>query len=900
MGSFLRRLARHVERRRLEREMDEEMAFHLEMKARDLEANGLPRDEARALALRGFGNPLRTRERCEEFWGWRWLHDLATDLRVGARVLARRPAFTATAVLSLTLGIGGVVTIFTIVHSVLLRPLPYRDPDRLVQVWAETPRLAGMVATSIPDYVAWRGRKQLFESMEAVDTFEQVNLTGGDRPEWFEAQKVTAGFFRMLGVPPQLGRWFMAGEEGEGTPMVAVLSHGLWQRRFGGDPAIVGKTVNIDGRTHEIVGVMPRRFAYGSEKTALWTTFKWNATARRERTHFLRVVARLEPGVSFERAQAEMTALGLQSAPDTAESRSGLRGRVVPLKERFTGSVSARLLPLGGAVFFLLLIACANVAGLLVAAGSDRLPETALRSALGAGRGRIVRQLLAESLLIGLAGCVSGLVLARVMVGPLVALSPTDLPRRGDIQIDAVVLLFAVGISLAATAVFGLLPALAGSSPRLARWIQGAGHRATGKGSRQVTRRLLVASQVAVALTLCIGAGLMIRSLHALLREDVGFDASNLLTFQVRLPERQYSSEMPPGPEQYGRARVSPAVEAKYASILEGLRRLPGVSSASAISWLPMNAFWGDMRVFDIVGRPQPAGRRPAAGYNPVDAAFFDTMRIPVVRGRSFNERDTATSPCVAVIDEALAARYWPNENPLGQHVSFATWGDPCPRQIVGVVGGVRHEGLGSVPRGSIYLPFVQQPPETQVARLSTRLHMSYVLRTSSGSRPSEERLAAAVASVDKDLPVFAVVPMEHYLAGSAKEMRFQTLLMVAFGAVAALLATVGIYGVARYTVAQRTHEIGVRMALGATTGGVTRLVLGSAWRMTAAGLAAGVGLAYGLTRFLASMLYSVKPTDAPTYVVVSVVLAIVVAAATYLPARRASRVDPVVALRHE
>jgi putative ABC transport system permease protein len=383
-------------------------------------------------------------------------------------------------------------------------------------------------------------------------------------------------------------------------------------------------------------------------------------------------------------------------------------------------------------------------------------------------------------------------------------------------------------------------------------------------------------------------------------RKDVGFDPSNLLTFQVRLPERQYSSELPPGPQQFGRARVGPMVEPLYESILDRLRLLPGVASASAIPWLPMNGFWGDMRVFDIVGRAQPAGRPPAAGYNPVDSYFFRTMRIPLVGGRSFDQRDTAKSPCVAIVDEALATRYWPNDNPLGQHVSFARWGDPCPRQIVGVVGGVRHVGLGYVPRGSIYLPFVQQPAESQTARVATRLHMSFVLRTAGDTGLSEERLARAVAAVDKDLPVFAVVPMEHYLAGSAKEMRFQTLLMVAFGAIAALLAVVGIYGVARHSVAQRTHEVGVRMALGATPGRVTRTVLGGAWRMAAAGLVAGVALAYALTRFLESMLYGVKPTDRVTYLAVSVVLALVVLAASYFPARRASLVDPVVALRHE
>jgi putative ABC transport system permease protein len=908
MGTFLRRLASYFEHRRLEREMDEEMAFHLEMKTRDLERDGLAHEEAAAVARRRFGNLLRTRERCEEFWGWRWLHDLATDVRVGSRMLVRRPAFTATAVVSLTLGIGGVVTVFTLVHSVLLRPLPYREPHQLVAVWAETPGAAFRAsAVSTPDYVAWREPQTVFDAVAAFDMSVEANLADSSRPDRIFTQRVTASLFSVLGVSPLVGRPFSETDEREGSAPVAILGHGVWQQRFGGDPTIVGKMVALDGRPHEIVGVMPAGFAMpilaGRRiAAALWTPFSCSAADLRERTTGLSMIARLKRGTTRQRAQAEMTALARQSAPDAPAGNERRLGRVVPLQEQMTAGTSERLLPLGGAVVFLLLIACANVAGLLAAAGADRRPEHALRSALGAGRGRIVRQLLTESLLLGTAGCIGGVALAVVLVGPLVALSPTDLPRRGEIRLDLVVLSFAVGVSLLSTVLVGLLPAVAASSPRLAGWLQSAGRRTTGSRSGQRVRQALVAVQIAVALALCIGGGLMVRSLHTLMRVDVGFDATDVYTFQVRLPEAKYTTALAAGSDRLGRTRVSPAVTPLYDAILERVRRLPGVTAASATPWLPMNGVRGDQRAMDILGRPEPAegGRVPGGWYYPVHLDFFRTLRIPLLRGRLFDARDTAGSPSVAIIDEELARAFWPNADPVGQHVSFARWGDPYARRIVGIVGSVRHNSLASPSGGSIYVPVEQQPAENLTSRVAARLRMSVVLRTSGNNDALGEQIVRAVGSVDKDVPVFAIAPMRDYLAGSAKQMRFQTLLVSAFGAIAALLAVVGIYGVARYSVAQRTHEIGVRVALGATPGGVTRMVLGGAWRMTVAGLVAGLALAYGLTRFLASMLYSVTPTDRPTYLVVSVVVAIVVVAATYLPARRASRVDPVVALRQE
>jgi predicted permease len=902
MKELWRRIKWMFRRRRLDAELEDELQFHLDMAAREHEENGLAGKEARYAARRQLGSSMRVHEASREFWGWRWLDELAADVHVGLRMLGRRRTLTATAVSSLALGIGGAVAIFTVIHSVLLRPLPYREPDGLVRVWAATPGNPAPGAPPLPDYVAWREQNSFLVDLAALLPRVEMNLAGDGPPEWEEGQKATANLFPLLGVAPLLGRTFVAGDEARGAAPVVVLGYGLWQRRFGGDARVLGKAVMIDGVPHQVIGVMPPGFGIPDDRTAAWTPFDLSPASVRDSEYHVDVLARLKPGVSLDRARAMMTALAVQAAPERRRDRQQIRGAVVPLREVLLGEVRTRLLPLGGAVACLLLIACANVAGLLMASGAERFPETAMRAALGASRGRLVRQFLTESMLLVVAGCALGLVIAALVVGPLVALSPAALPRRGEIRLDHAVAMFAVGVSLLTGVVFGLIPALAGSSPELARWTQAAGRRATGGPARQGARRALVSAQIAVALTLAAGAGLMIQSFQRLLRVDVGFDSDRVLTFQVRLAETQYASEIRRGERATGFSLISPRAPGRFQQILEELRALPGVESASAIPWLPMNGFFYEARLFSIAGRPRPAPGQPmpGAGYNPVDADVFRTLRVPLIRGRLLNREDTAGSPWVVVINETLAKTWWPGQDPIGQYVDYADFGDARPRQIVGIVKDLRQDRLSRAPRPQIYFPFAQLPPENHTNRVRSRLHMSFLLRTALGTNQMAPRLREAVNRVDKDVPVFAVQPMSHYLAESARETRFLMLLLGAFAGAAMLLAAVGLFGVMSYAVAQRRPEIGIRMALGAKPGDVARMVLREASGVALVGLAAGVAFALALTRFLESVLFEIKPSDPVTLAAASVLLGAVALAASYLPAYRASRVDPVVALRAE
>ena len=901
MSELWRRLRFLFRRRRLDAELADELQFHLEMKAREYEESGLSPEEARSTARRQFGSTFRVHEASRDFWGWRWLDDLVADMKIGLRILARRRTLALTAIGSLTLGIGGAVTIFTVIHSVLLRPLPFRDPERLVRVWAAPPDSPHfMEVPPLSDYVAWRERNSFFEDMAALLEREEVNLTGNGPPEWLVGQKATASFFPLLGVKPLIGRPILEGDEVTGAARVAILGYSLWQSRFQGDPRILGSTVTIDGLAHEIIGVMPQGFGIPNSRVALWTPFDLRPAAVRDSSYHVFVFARLRPDAGPDAARKMMTAMAMQSTTETGGSQ--LRGGAESLRDWLTGPVRERLLPLGGAVAFLLLIACANVAGLLMAAGAERFPEGAVRAALGAGRGRLVRQYLTESMLLSLAGCAAGLVLAWFLIEPLILLSPAELPRRGEIRLDLNIVFFALCLSLLAGGISGIFPALAGSKPVLARWMQSAGRRTTGGLARSRARKLLVAAQIAVALTLCAGAGLMIRSFQQLLAVDVGFDPNRLLTFQVRLAEAQYASEIRDGTREAGWSRISPAAPAKFQDTLEALRAVPGVESASAITWLPMNGYFYEARLFTIVGRPAPQGdaARPGGGYNPVDVDIFKTMRVPLLKGRLFNAKDTAGSPWVVLINQTLASTWWPNQDPIGQYISYADWGDPRPRQIVGVVADIRHSTLRMLPTGHIYFPFTQLPPENHTNRVRSRLHMSFAIRTKADADSIGPLLRQAVSRVDQDVPVFALQQMGTYLAASAKETRFLTYLLGALAVVAVLLSAVGLYGVMSYAVSRRAQEIGIRMAMGAQPGDMARMVLYQALWIALAGLAAGLALALALTRFLNSILYGIKPTDPLTLAAVCLLLGVVALAAGYLPARRASRMDPVVALRIE
>jgi predicted permease len=901
MRELWRRLLFFSRRGRLDTELAEELKYHLEMKAAEFADEGMPEEEARSTACRQFGNILQVRESSRDFWGWRWLDDLLADVRIGLRILARRRALALTAIGSLAIGVGGAVTIYTVIHSVLLRPLPFRDPERLVRVWATPPDAPHfMEMPPLADYVAWRARNSFFEDMAGILPKEEMNLTGDDLPEWLEGQRATASFFSLLGVAPLIGRPISESDEKAGAAKVVLLGYGVWQRRFRGDPNVLGRLLWIDGTAHEIIGVMPQDFGIPDGRAALWTPFDLSPASVRTSAYHVYVLARLKTGATLQAARESMTVMG--TLANSEGDGGNLRGGAMTLREWLTGPVRERLLPLAGAVGFLLLIACANVAGLLMASGAERFSEGALRSALGASRSRLVRQYLAESMLLSFAGCAAGLLIALYLVEPLIALSPAEMPRRAEIRLDSVIVLFAAALSLLVGVFSGLLPALAGTKPELVRWIQGMGRRATGGLLRQRGRSILVATQIAVALVLCVGAGLMIRSLQRLLAVDVGFDHGQVISFQVRLAEAQYASEIRDGTREAGWSRISPAAPAKFQEILQRLRAVPGVESASAITWLPMNGFFNEGRLFTIVGRPAPAPEapQPGGGYNPVDVQFFQTMRVPLIRGRLFRAQDTAVASWAVVINETLAAAWWPDQNPIGQYISYAGWGDPRPREIVGVVRDIRHNGLSAQPRGQVYFPFTQLPPENHTNRVRSRLHMSFVIRTKADAARIEPLLRKAVGSVDSAVPVFSVQPMSDFLSASARETRFLTYLLGALSMAALLLSAIGLYGVMSYAVSRRTQEIGIRVTLGAKPGDMALMVLRQATWIGLSGLGVGLALALALTRFLNSILYGIRPTDPLTLVGVCLVLSLIALAAAYLPARRASRVDPVVALRSE
>ncbi len=902
MTELWQRLMCLLRRRRLDADLEEELRHHLEMTAREYVACGMEPEEARLAALRRFGNVTSVREGCREFWGWRLLDELAGDIRIGIRMLAKRRGLTLTALLSLTLGIGGAITIYTILHSVLLRPLPYRDSDRIVAVWAEMTGAEHERLPALPDYAAWCEGNSFFEEMAALLPNQEMNLTGDGPPEWLQGQKATASLFPLLGIQPEIGRTFTEADEQKGAAPVAVLGYNFWQSRFNGDPGILGRTIGIDGLVHEVIGVMPRGFGIPDERVPLWTPFDLSPAVVRDSPYHVYAFARLRPGAGLDTARSMMTALAVQAQPETRENSQEPRGAVMPLQEMLVGPVRERLLPLWGGVAFLLMIAYANVAGLLLAAGVDRFSESALRAALGASSRRLVRQFLTESLLLSLAGCAAGLCLAWFLVEPLASLSPLELPRRAEIRLDPAIMLLAAGLSLLAGIIFGLFPALASSRPELTSWIQSSGSRATAGFTRQRARRLMVVAQIAVALTLCTGAGLMMQSLRRLLAVDVGFDTKQLITFQVRLPESLYATEIKDGTREAGWSRVSLSAPARYQEILEELRGIPGIESVTAISWLPMNPIYFEARLFSIVGRADPERGKPApgGGYNPVDVNFFRTMRIPLIRGRMFDDGDRADAPWVVLINETLAKTWWPDQDPIGQYINYADFGDSRPRQVVGIVKDMRQIRLNLAPRGQVYFPFTQLPPENHTNRVRTRLHMSFILRTRLDVEQLSANLQEAVRRVDTQIPIFAVQPIQDLLIATARETRFLTLLLGVFAVVAVVLAAVGLYGVVDYSVAQRTREFGIRMAMGADPRDITGRVLHQAFGIGLAGIAAGIAFALGLTQFLASILFGITPTDPITFLVVCLATGAIALIAGYLPARRASRVDPVIALRSE
>jgi putative ABC transport system permease protein len=802
------------------------------------------------------------------------METLIQDVRYGVRTMLKRPGFTAVVLLTLALGIGANTAIFSVVNAVLLKPLPYRNAERLVWVAGNVRGGTNRASVSPADYVDYRAQNTVFEEFAAsLSVPFAVSLTGAGEPERLTGSLVTANYFRAFGVEPALGRTFGADEERPGPAPVAILSEGLWKRRFGGDPSVVGKTVTLDGKAVTVVGVAPPEFQYPAG-TELWLPLDFDMPEMKARkAHFFRPIGLLKEGVTLEQARAETDLIARRLEEQYPESNERWSLTLVPLQEQVVGGVRTSLWVLLGAVGFVLLIACANVSNLMLARAAARRRELALRTALGASRWRVARQQLTENVLLALAGGALGLLLAAWGVDMLAALGAGDIPRTREIVVDGRVFAFTAALSVLTGLAFGLLPALRASRPDLNEVLKDAGRGTSGPGRGRV-RAALVVSEIALALTLLAGAGLLVKSFVGLRRVNPGFDPASVLTLRIDLARARYTK-----PEQ---AAVF------FGELQRRIAGLPGVEAAGFITELPLSGQPNDT-YFYVAGRPpQTADQQVTADFRRVNQDYFRAMRIPVRHGRDFTEQEVAGDAKVVVINEALARNFFPDEDPLGKRLVI-DFGKQVEFEIVGVAGDVLHRTL----EGDVYQ--MMYVPTLRVG--STNL----VVRTSS---PDPRVLAAAVrgelAAVDREQPVSAVRTMEEVVSRSVAQQRFRTLLLAAFAGMALLLAGVGIYGVIAYSVTHRTREIGIRMALGAGAADILKMVVGQGMALALAGVAVGLLAALALTRVLSSLLFGVTATDAVTFAAVSLLIAAVALLACLLPARRATKVDPMVALRYE
>ena len=828
---------------------------------------------------------------------------LWADLKFAARGLRKSPGFLAVVVLSLALGIAANSTIFSVLNALLYRPLPYPQPQNLVVIWqTDQAHPESTNAPPIAENVDWKNQNHVFEDISLSSFTDRAIVSGLGEPRPLHTQYVTPNFFDMLGAKPILGRIFQADEQ-QDLSQAIVISTPFWKREYNGDPRVLGKTLNVEGVVSTIVGVMPAGFApfYGFP-IDLWQPINpANARYNARFDHWLMPVARLKPGVTLPQAQADMDLIARRLEQDYPATNKGLGDKVFPLHEDLYRDAGSALYPLLGAVAFVLLIACVNVANLMQFRTETRRKEYALRMSLGAERRRLLQQLLTESVLLAVIGGVLGTVLTLVGIRVFLALAGGDFPDAELITLDGRVLLFTLGISLLTAILFGLAPALRASRPDLNAVLRESERKTTSASSR-LARHALVISEVALAMVLLVGAGLMINTILHLKRVNPGFDYNRLLTMDFRLPEGgQYLERVPGGDME----KVLPTATNFYTRLLDCVRVLPGVESAALIGALPMHCC-AEYYTFSILGHAAPPpDDRPSVGYSEVSAGLFSTMKIPLVKGRYLDEHDTENSPWAIVVNQAFARKYFPNEDPIGQQILLRydpyPVDQPRPRQIVGVVGDVKHRSLGRETPPFVYASYLQQPAIFPGGATLAHLHENLVLRTSLGRQAGlVASVKQAVANIDPDQPVSNVRSMEEILGASLGDWRFYMQLLEIFASVAILLAAVGIYGVMSYSVNERTHEIGIRIALGAQPADVLKLVTKMGLKLTCIGVLVGAALALGLARLISTFLYGVKPSDPITYVAVALALAAVAFLACYIPARRATRVDPMVALRYE
>jgi predicted permease len=871
-------------RKRMLQQLDDEIREHIETETQDNIARGMSPEEARYAALRKFGNVTRVKEETREVWSSVWLEQLLQDVRFALRMLHKSPGFTAVAIFTLALGIGANSAMFSVVNGILLRSLPFKEPSRLVTVLDTKPsKGVDWLFVSPNRFEEWVRRNTTFDQIAAAENcFFKLESHGA--PILLQGGCATASFFPMLGVQPFLGRLFTPEEDLPGGNPVVVLSYGCWKEKFGGDPAAIGKTIRRTANDAEftIIGVLPADFKFATEDFALWAPINTDPNYRSRDDHNLLVFARLKDGVTLPQAQAQMDGVAQQLASEYPTTSAGWGITVRPL-QRFYSSVRnirQTLWVLLAAVGFLLLIACANVANLLLARATVRRKEIAVRLAVGATRSRLVQQLMTESLLLGVMGGATGFLLARLAFKSMMAIAPY-IPsfRPNAIQMDNEVLAFATVISVVASMAFGLTPALRTSRLDLNDALRDAGRGTRGSKRDRLTRSLLVTSEIALAVVLVGGAGLLIESYRNLQTDRLGFNPNNILvsTFCC-LDEAHY--------------RTPSDTSAYYMQLFERLRELPGVESVSGTDDLPLRQFQGAGSAFEVQGRPAAEpGSEPTADFFLVEPRYFETMQIPLLRGRSFTDQDNGHSASVVLINKSLAQRLWPDQDPIGQHLRPVV-GDPSPRwyRIIGVVADAKQRGLGTEQRSTIYRTIYQ----------STARYTFVLVRTHRDPLSMAAAVKNTIASLDRGLAFGVVQTLDQQLAQSVSTQRFSMTLLALFGGLALSLAAIGVYGVTAYTAAQRTHEVGVRRALGAQPADIVKLVLGEGLRLGLVGVVVGIACALALTRVMRNLLYGVSATDPITFFAVSAVLVGVALAACYLPARRAARVDPIVALRFE
>ena len=874
------------------KDLDDELNSHLTMAAQDRMDRGEPKNFAQQSVRRELGNIGLVKEVTEDVWGGRWWRDFLEDVRYGLRVLAKNPGFTAIAILTLTLGIGANTALFSVVNGVLLNPLPYPHPERLTILRESKPNFA-QGAVSYPNFLDWRKDNTTFSAMAAL-RFNSAILTGLGDAAQIDTLYVTSDFFPALGVNPILGRSFAPGEDRIGAAPVVMISAGFWKRKFASDPGVLGKTLALDGRDFTIVGVVPASFnllSTISPRDVYLPIVQWTNPLLMNRGAGLGIfgIGRLKPGVTLDQARADLQRVAENLTAAYPDVDKGIGAVVLPMRERLVGSVQSLLLVLLGAVGFVLLIACVNVANLLLARSAGRSQEFAVRAALGAGKWRIIRQLLTESLLLAAIGGSLGIFLASLGTQAALRVLPESLPRAPEVQVDGRVLGFAIGVSLLAGLCFGLIPAFKIS--KLARVSEALKEGGRGKtAARHRLQHSLVAVEMALAVVLLIGAGLMVRTLSALSHVNPGFDPDNVLNVGLSLPPAMSNAS-------------ADAIRAALRQVHQKFQYAPGVQSLSFV-WGATPLGYDDEWLFWIDGHPKPSSENDmnwTLNYV-VEPDYLRVMRIPLNAGRFFTEQDDEHAPHVAVVDDIFAEKYFPGENPLGKRLHIMNNGNESGQlaEIIGVVGHVKQWGLDNDEkqslRAQLYTPFMQLPDQA----MSQSVSGLGVLVRSQTSAPVLESIRSASREMSPDQVVFGAQTMNDMIASSLASRRFSMILLAVFAALALLLASVGIYGVVAYLVGQRTREIGVRIAMGAQRTQVLGMVLRQGGKMAAAGAGAGALAALLLTRVMASLLYGTSPADPLTYIAVLAVLLLVALAACWIPASRAARLNPVDALRYE